>query len=112
MLLDLDRNVIRNLTAAFLEAAIRQFKPRTGKDDFTMPDLLGTSWPAECLPFYQLYNGRGGVAGHEMGKLLKVVADRLGLHSQKEDRFGKKAAITRYFYSKKIQASAEEPALA
>ena len=87
--------VIRNLTEAFLISKVLEAK-RNGKVDFILPELLGSDWPDECKPFYTMY-GNEKTAGCEMGKLLGKVGRVLGLKMQKEDRRGKKDAITRYF---------------
>ena len=90
---------VRSLTGFFLKAKVEEFqktKPQNGS--FILSDILGSKWPDECLPFYEMYGFRDKVAGAEMGKVLSKVAKGLGLKSQKEKRFGKVDAITRYFF--------------
>lgn len=96
MKIQCEKAQIRVLTAAFLERQIRLHK-QTGKGSFLLPDLVGTRWPVELIPFYSIYNNNK-VAAQEMGKLLGRVAGELGLSSKKENRFGKVDAITRYFH--------------
>jgi hypothetical protein len=88
-------SVIRSLTEAFLIKKVVE-RRAAGPSSFTLPDLIGTNWPPECTPFYGLYNN-DRTAGCEMGKLLGNVGRKLGLKMVREDKYGKKEAITRYF---------------
>jgi len=90
---------IRELTLAYLTYMLRRYRQRhPGKISVILSDVAGSSWDAPLMPFYNLYGGRGRVAGAEMGKLFSKAAKELGMDSRKEDRFGKKDAITRYFF--------------
>jgi hypothetical protein len=91
----MDAAVIRSLTESYLIKKVTE-RRAAGPSSFTLPDLIGSDWPAECKPFYGLY-GNDKTAGCEMGKLLGQVGRKLGLHMKREDKYGKKDAITRYF---------------
>lgn len=92
----LDKNMVRLLTEKSLRLAITEFK-ETGKGSFVLPDLIGSRWDLEYMPFYDLY-ANDKVAGQEMGKLLSKIAADLKLTNRKENKRGKKDAITRYFF--------------
>lgn len=96
--------IIRSLTAAFLEKRIREFEA-SGRGSFLLPDLLGSSWPEECEPFWSMYESQK-VAGQEMGRLLRSVCLAMGLTGIKENRFGKSKAITRWFFPGQEKKSA------
>ena len=97
--LTLDKDTVRLLTKGNLKLAVLEFgKNNPGKGSFILSDVIGTRWDAQFVPFYTLYNENGKVAGQEMGKLLSRVGDELGLKAVKENRFGKKDAINRYFF--------------
>jgi len=92
----IDRNVVRNLTRAYVEAKIHE-RRRKGLGSFILPDLVGSVWPPELGLFYDLY-GKEKVAAAELGKILVKVARDVGLVSKTEDRRGKKDAITRHYF--------------
>lgn len=95
----LDKDLIRTLTYKAVKASIYDFE-RMGRGSFVITDLpgLGARWDSQFVPFYNLYNQNGKVAGQEMGKILSSVAKELGLRSVKENKRGKRDAITRYFF--------------
>lgn len=94
----IDREQIRLMTRNCLKLAVIEYRDHNpDRGSFILPDVLGSNWTEEFMPFYSLY-GVDRVAGQEMGKLLSVVAKDLGLRNTKENRFGKKDAITRYFF--------------
>ena len=86
--------VIRSLTENYLVGRVIQARAN-GVKNFTMPELIGSKWPDELIPFCNLYKSER-TAGCELGKLLGRVGSRLGLSSKREDRRGRKDAITRY----------------
>lgn len=88
--------MIRLLTEKSLKLAVREYKD-SGKGSFVLPELIGSNWGVEYMPFYHLY-GNDKVAGQEMGKLLSKVADEFKLDRRPENKRGKKDAITRYFF--------------
>ena len=101
------RTQIRNLTEHSLLLRVLKFQANNPqKGSFILSDVLGTSWDDEFIPFYNLYDQNGPIAGQEMGKLLSKVAKRLQLRSTKENRFGKVNAITRYFFTDSNQIRA------
>ena len=96
--IELDRKQIRLFTLKCLMLEVLQFpKKNPAKGSFILSDLLGNHWAEEFKPFWELY-GTEKVRGQEMGKLLSKVAKELSLRNIKENRFGKKDAITRYFF--------------
>ena len=98
--LELNKNAIKQLVARSVGLAILEFKKtNSAKGSFILSDLpgLGTNWDEIYAPFYSLY-GNYKVSAQEMGRLLGDVARSMGLESKKESRFGKKDAITRYFF--------------
>ena len=95
--LELSKKVVVELTRGYLTMKVTGL--RGVKPSLTTPELLGHPWCEELQPFYLLYNNHH-TAGQQMGKLLhKVCVDDLGMSEAKEDRRGKKAAITRYFFN-------------
>jgi hypothetical protein len=88
-------HVVRKLTEGFLTARVLEARAM-GKKDFTLPELIGSQWPSECAPFRTLYKSNR-VAGCELGKILGNVGRKLGLQVKRENKYGKKDAITRYF---------------
>jgi hypothetical protein len=90
--LTLSRNTIRSLTKTHLESLVRAVPANT---TFTLPELLGSTWKEECIPFYQLYLCDNKTAGIEMGKLLGVVARQLGCAPVRETKYGRQQ-ITRW----------------
>lgn len=89
---------VRRLTTSYVQVAVLEYKckhPERGS--FTMPDVIPTEWPAELMPLWGLYQN-GKVAGQQLGKVVAQVAATMGLESKLEARFGKKDAITRYFF--------------
>jgi hypothetical protein len=98
--MEINRENLRVLTKNSLMLRVLRFE-RNNKDkgSFILTDIAGTIWDQDFIPFFEMYEKNGRVAGQEMGKLLAAVAKELGLKSQKENRFGKKNAITRYFFN-------------
>lgn len=97
--IEMNRDMVRYQVRRSLKLEIIEYRadhPECGS--FIMPDLLGTQWGRAYLPFYELYEENNKTARQEMGKLLSDVAKDMGLRSVKENRFGKKDAITRYFF--------------
>lgn len=97
----LTRDEVRGLTKNSVKAAVFDFGKRNpDKGSFVLSDLpdLGTYWGPMYVPFFKLYGESRKVAAQEMGKILSLVADEMGLRRVKENRFGKKDAITRYFF--------------
>lgn len=91
------RNHIIALTESYLKLKIREYE-ETGKGSFILSDLIRTNWDYPLVPFYEMYGKNQKTAGTQMGKLLKKVAIEMGLAHKRENRFGRKDAITRYFY--------------
>ena len=92
----LSKAVVLSLTEGFVMSRIHAVQGKL--TSYTLPELLGSVWPDECMPFFELYDRNTRVAGSEMGKLLFRVCTRLSIVPKKEDRRGKKDAITRYFF--------------
>jgi hypothetical protein len=90
--LTLSRDTIRSLTKTHLESRVRAVPAGT---TFTLPELLGSTWKEECIPFYELYLCDSKTAGIEMGKLLGTVARQLGCQPVKETKYGRQQ-ITRW----------------
>ena len=99
MNINLTRKQVRILIKNALMVEIPKYqKAHPEAKGFTMPELLGYLW---AYPFHLLYLEYGSnqeVAAHEMGRLLSLTAKELGMRSVKEDRRGKKNAITRHFF--------------
>ena len=97
--IEVDRERIRILTKRSLKLDVIEYRANhPEKDSAIISDILGSSWGDAYMPFYQMYGENGKVAGQEMGRLLSQVAKDLGLKSIKVNRFGKRDAITRYFF--------------
>jgi len=92
-----ERDTVRKLTKNSLKLQVIEIQRKKIIGSFIMSDLLGKDWSGEYEPFYKLYEKNNSIAGQEMGKLLAQVCRELKLKSQKELRFGKKDAITRYY---------------
>jgi len=93
-----EKKMVRKFTRAVLMLKVMEVQRRGVLGSFILSDLLGEKWSSEYEPFYQLYNKKS-IAGQEMGKLLASVCGELNLRGQKENRYGKRDAITRYFFA-------------
>ena len=95
----ISRDRVRLLTKQALKLTVIEYRDNNpGKGSFVLTDILHSRWEPPFMPFYEVYEENGKVAGQEMGKLLGVVAAELKLKSLKESKFGKEKAITRYFF--------------